>query len=144
MPAEFDHFVQAQEAVYEQVLRELAAGRKQSHWMWFIFPQLRGLGQSPMSERFAIGSLEQARRYTAHELLGPRLHECTSLVLRVQDRSIEEIFGYPDWMKFRSSITLFSLASPQDSVFKQALDQYFAGIPDERTLDLLNLRTDQR
>ncbi len=134
---EFDHFVTAQASVYDQVLRELAAGRKQSHWMWFIFPQLRGLGHSAMSERYAIESLAQARRYATHDVLGPRLRECTGLVVGVTARTAKQIFGYPDWMKFRSSVTLFSLCHPSDSVFAAALRTYFAGRPDERTLRLL-------
>ena len=137
---EFEHFARAQEPVYEQVTRELAAGCKTSHWMWFIFPQLRGLGSSATSDFYAMDSLAQAQRYLEHELLGPRLRECTTLVINVTDKTAEEIFGYPDWMKFRSSMTLFSLCSPPDSVFERALAKYFAGEPDERTLHLLNLR----
>lgn len=136
---EFDHFLRAQAPVYDQVLRELAAGRKYSHWMWFIFPQLRGLGYSLMSDRYAIESLAQARRYSKHDLLGPCLCECAALAIHARARTAEDIFGYPDWMKFRSSITLFSLCFPPDSVFAQALDKYFAGVPDDRTLHLLNV-----
>jgi len=137
---EFDHFVRAQAPVYDNVLRELGAGSKSSHWMWFIFPQLRGLGRSPMSERYALDSLAQARRYSEHALLGVRLCECTQLVLDVRERTAEDIFGHPDWMKFRSSITLFSMCSQPDSVFTRAIDKYFAGRPDDRTLHLLDRR----
>jgi uncharacterized protein (DUF1810 family) len=137
---EFDHFVRAQAPVYDKILRELAAGQKSSHWMWFIFPQLRGLGHSPMAERYAIESLAQARRYAEHSLLGARLRECTQLVLGVRGRTAEDIFGYPDWMKFRSSMTLFSLCAPPDSLFAQAIDKYFAGERDDRTLELLDMR----
>ena len=96
---EFDHFLSAQNPVYEQVLRELAAGRKQSHWMWFIFPQLKGLGFSATSQRFALDSVDAATRYLQHNVLGPRLRECTQLVLNVRNKTAEEIFGYRDWMK---------------------------------------------
>jgi uncharacterized protein (DUF1810 family) len=136
---EFDHFVAAQEGVYEDVLRELADGEKTSHWMWFIFPQMRGLGSSGMSNRFAINSLDEARRYLQHKVLGARLRECTQLVLQVQDRTAEEIFGYVDCLKFRSSMTLFSLASPPGSVFEKAIEKYCSGQKDPKTLALLGL-----
>jgi uncharacterized protein (DUF1810 family) len=136
-PEEFDHFVKAQEPLYNRVFSELAAGRKRSHWIWFIFPQLKGLGYSSTSQFYGIDSLDQARRYLEHPLLGPRLRECTQLVLDVQDRTAEDIFGHPDWMKFRSSMTLFSLCSPPGSVFTQAIDKYYAGEADEKTLQLL-------
>ncbi len=138
-PDEFAHFVGAQACAYAQVLRELASGCKYSHWMWFIYPQLHGLGRSWMSERYAIGSLAQARRYLAHDLLGPRLSECTKLVLNVQGRTADDIFGGVDTLKFHSSVTLFSLCAPAKSVFAQAIDKYFAGIPDGNTLRLLDL-----
>jgi len=134
---EFGHFVDAQAPVYDQVLRELAAGCKQSHWMWFIFPQLRGLGRSPMSERYAIDSLAQARRYLAHPVLGPRLRECTALVLNVQGKAADEILGGVDALKFRSSVTLFSLCDIPNGVFAQAIEKFFAGSPDTHTLRLL-------
>ena len=104
-------FVAAQNPVFSEVCAELAAGHKQSHWMWFIFPQLRGLGTSPMAQRFAIGSLAEARAYLAHPLLGERLRTCTQLVNRVEGRTVEAIFGYPDYLKFRSSMTLFASAA---------------------------------
>lgn len=138
-PDEFAHFVNAQASVYDQVLRELAAGCKSSHWMWFIFPQLRGLGHSSMSERFAIESLAQARRYLADSLLGARLSECTTLVLNVQGRTADDIFGGVDTLKFHSSVTLFSLCAPSKSAFARATDKYFAGTPDANTLRLLGL-----
>ncbi len=138
-PDEFSHFVDAQALVYDQVLRELARGCKYSHWMWFIFPQLRGLGHSWMSERYAIESLAQARRYLAHPLLGSRLTECTSLALNVQERTADHIFGGVDTLKFRSCVTLFSLCDTSQNVFAQALHKYFAGRPDANTLRLLDL-----
>jgi uncharacterized protein (DUF1810 family) len=134
---EFNHFVRAQEPLYDQVLRELAEGRKQSHWMWFVFPQLRGLGHSAMAERFALDSLEQAERYLTYEILGPRLVECARLVLAIPDPNPQAIFGYPDWMKFRSSMTLFSRCADAPSVFAKTIDRCFAGVPDETTLRLL-------
>lgn len=136
-PDEFSHFVNAQATVYDQVLRELAAGRKSSHWMWFIFPQMRGLGYSCMSDRYAIDSLAQAQRYLAHPLLGPRLNECTALVLHAQDKTVDDIFGGVDTLKFHSSVTLFSLCDPSESAFTLAIGKYFAGIADANTLKLL-------
>jgi uncharacterized protein (DUF1810 family) len=137
---DFEHFVAAQDAVYEQVVRELAQGRKTSHWIWFIFPQLRGLGSSEMSQRFAIESVDAAAQYLRHAVLGPRLLECTQLVLGVQDRTAEEIFGSLDCMKFGSSMTLFSLCTPPGSLFGLAIGKYFAGERDRRTLELLGLK----
>lgn len=133
---EFDHFASAQAHVYDQALRELAAGQKQSHWMWFVFPQLSGLGSSAMSRQYAITSLAAAGRYLEHDLLGARLIECTQRVLEVQGRTAQEIFGYPDWMKFRSSMTLFSCCSPPGSVFHLAINKFFGGEPDLETLRL--------
>ena len=140
----FRHFVQAQERIYDQVLRELAMGRKCSHWMWFIFPQLRGLGHSLMSEQYAIESLAHARDYLNHHLLGPRLCECTELVVHAKVPTVDDIFGYPDCLKFRSSVTLFSICAPSNSVFARALHKCFMGEPDERTLYLLNMRRTTR
>jgi uncharacterized protein (DUF1810 family) len=133
---EFDHFMLAQEPVYAQVLRELSDGQKKSHWIWFVFPQLRGLGFSAMSDKYALDSVEQAGRYLEHEVLGARLHECTQLVLAVRNRPIQDIFGADD-VKFRSSMTLFSLCQPPVDLFDQALVRYFAGQRDGRTLELL-------
>jgi uncharacterized protein (DUF1810 family) len=136
----FDHFLKAQETVYGLVVRELARGEKWSHWMWFIFPQLSGLGSSRMSRQFALDSLDAANRYLQHEVLGARLCECTQLVLDVQDRTAVEIFGPVDAMKFRSSMTLFALCSPESSLFHRAIEKYFDGKKDTRTLEMLGLR----
>ncbi|MDD5263973.1 MAG: DUF1810 domain-containing protein [Candidatus Bipolaricaulis sp.] len=135
--AEFDHFVTAQEHVYGRVLLELTEGRKQTHWMWFIFPQLRGLGHSAMAERYALDSVAQAERYVAHGVLGPRLVACTQLVLAIPNPDPQAIFGYPDSMKFRSSMTLFSQCSHGREPFSEAIDRCFRGVPDETTLRLL-------
>jgi uncharacterized protein (DUF1810 family) len=132
-----ERFVSAQDAIYSQVLSELRSGMKTSHWMWFIFPQIRGLGRSPVSIQFGISSPEEAAAYLQHPVLGPRLKECTRLVLHVKRRSAEEIFGSPDDMKFRSSMTLFAQVSPDDDIFARALQQYFDGAPDQLTLDRL-------
>jgi uncharacterized protein (DUF1810 family) len=126
--------VDAQAPVYEQVRREMAAGRKQSHWMWFIFPQIAGLGQSPMSIRFAIGSLDEAKAYLAHPVLGARLRECTRLTLDVEAKCARDIFGGIDEMKFRSSMTLFARAAPDEDLFQRCIDKYFAGASDPATL----------
>lgn len=132
-----DHFVAAQDRVYEQVLAELRAGRKEAHWMWFIFPQLRALGRSPMALKYGLSDLHAARAYTFHPILGPRLVECTGLVNRIAGRNAFEIFGTPDDIKFRSSMTLFAHADPQETAFRQALEKYFGGVEDRLTLDLL-------
>lgn len=131
-------FIQAQDPVFERVKNELGAGRKRSHWMWFIFPQFIGLGGSEMSQRYAIHSSEEASAYLKHALLGSRLRTCAQLVLNIPQRSIAEIFGHPDDLKFHSSMTLFAQIAPKDSLFQQALDQYFHGIPDAWTLTLLD------
>lgn len=132
-----ERFVQAQEPVIERVLAELRAGRKASHWMWFVFPQIQGLGHSPMAQRFAIASRAEAEAYLLHPVLGPRLRECARLVNEVAGRSIEEIFGYPDYLKFRSSMTLFAQASADNRVFLDALSKYFGGECGPLTLDRL-------
>jgi uncharacterized protein (DUF1810 family) len=119
------------------VLAELRRGRKMSHWMWFIFPQIAGLGQSPMSVRFAIQSVEEARAYLAHRVLGPRLRECAGAVLAVTDRNAEEVFGPIDAKKLRSSMTLFDSAVPTEPLFRQVLDKWFGGMPDDKTDILL-------
>ena len=134
-----EHFVEAQAPVYDMVVAELSAGQKRSHWMWFIFPQLAGLGSSPMAQRFALASLEDARAYLAHNILGPRLIDCTRLVLAVEGRDAHEIFGSPDDLKFGSSMTLFARAAPAETAFSRALDRYYDGIEDARTLALLGL-----
>ena len=130
-------FLTAQAPVYNTVLAELRAGRKSSHWIWFVFPQIAGLGHSAMAQQFAIGSLDEAKTYLLHPILGYRLRECTQLVLNVEERSAEEIFGYPDYLKFQSSMTLFKAAAPDNTFFKAALDKYFDGQPDQLTLDIL-------
>ena len=137
-PYDLERYVQAQQPVFAQVCAELEGGRKQSHWMWFIFPQLRGLGSSPMAERYAIGSLAEARAYLAHPLLGERLRRCTQLVNRVEGRTAQAIFGYPDYLKFRSAMTLFARAAAGSSEpFREALAKYFAGEEDPLTRELL-------
>src|SRR6185295_2552644 len=122
-------FVDAQAPVFDQVCAELRSGRKQTHWMWFVFPQLKGLGSSATSKKFAIASQAEADAYLRHPILGPRLIECTRLVNRIEGRSIEEIFGYPDDLKFRSCMTLFASVSPDNPVFAQALQKYFEAAP---------------
>lgn len=132
-----DRFVEAQAPVYPRALAELTAGRKQSHWMWFVFPQLSGLGKSPMAQHYAIHSLDEARNYLAHPLLGARLKECTSAVLGVMGKSAHEIFDTPDDLKFHSSMTLFAHAAPEEPLFRAALEKYFGGTEDARTLEKL-------
>lgn len=127
-------FVAAQEGVYPRALAELQAGDKRSHWMWFVFPQIAGLGASPMAQRYAIGSLAEAEAYAAHPVLGARLRACTAAVNAVAGRSAHAIFGSPDDLKFRSSMTLFARAVPGEPVFADALARYFDGVPDPRTL----------
>jgi len=130
-------FAPAQDPVYGRVRAELAAGEKRSHWMWFIFPQLKGLGSSATARNFALGSLDEARAYLAHPLLGARLRECTTLVIGLRDRTAEEIFGYPDHMKFHSSMTLFALGATSEAdrdLFRQALARYFGGEEDPLTV----------
>jgi uncharacterized protein (DUF1810 family) len=136
-PHNLQRFVEAQSPIYEQVCSELRDGRKLSHWMWFIFPQLRGLGYSHMAVAFGISSNEEAQEYLKHSVLGPRLRECTRLVNVVEGRSIHYILGSPDDMKFRSSMSLFALVAPSDPVFKEALDKYFGGKVDPHTVELL-------
>jgi uncharacterized protein (DUF1810 family) len=135
-PYHLQRFVDAQASCFVQVHSELAAGQKRTHWMWFVFPQMRGLGSSPMASRFGISGLDEAKAYLVHPVLGDRLRECTSLVNAVEGRSIEEIFGYPDDLKFHSSVTLFAQAG-NDEVFVTALRKYFNGAPDQATMDLL-------
>ena len=132
-----ERFIEAQQPDYTTACQELAAGRKRSHWMWFIFPQLRGLGRSAMAERYGIASAAEAAAYWRHPLLGPRLKACTELMLANKDPSAHGILGSPDDMKFHSCMTLFAQATPDESVFGQALLRFFGGRPDERTLALL-------
>ena len=133
-PFDLQRFVDAQEAVMPAVRKELREGRKRSHWMWFVFPQIRGLGFSPMAQRYAIGSLDEARAYLAHPVLGPRLRECSALVLAVEGREIGEIFGAPDDLKFWSCMSVFALADPAEAVFGDCLRKYFGGRSDSGTL----------
>ncbi len=126
-------FVDAQQPVYTAVLTELRAGRKRSHWMWFIFPQVSGLGHSVTSQTFAVSSLAEAAAYVAHPTLGPRLRECAALVASIEGRSIDEIFAYPDDRKFHSSMTLFARAAPREPIFAACLQKYFGGQPDPQT-----------
>jgi len=131
---DLERFVEAQDRVYQNVVRELRAGQKQSHWMWFIFPQMAGLGSSPTSVRFAISSLEEASAYLAHPVLGRRLKECAKLALEVEGKTARQIFGSVDEMKFRSSMTLFAKGAPDEAVFEDCLRKYFDGVPDPVTL----------
>ena len=133
-PFHLERFVEAQDGVYERVCEELRSGEKRSHWMWFIFPQIHGLGRSPMAEGFAIGSLEEARAYLSHSVLGGRLRECTELVNAVSGRSAGDIFGFPDDLKFHSSMTLFARVGGGEAVFVEALEKYFGGKEDGATL----------
>ncbi|MHB8885411.1 MAG: DUF1810 domain-containing protein [Methylovirgula sp.] len=136
-PYDLQRFVDAQAANYRQVCAELRDGCKRSHWIWFIFPQIAGLGRSEMSHRFAISSRAEALAYLAHPILGPRLRECTSFVNDIEGRTATQIFGSPDDLKFRSSMTLFASATPDNAVFEEALQKYFAGIGDPLTLQRL-------
>ncbi len=132
-PCNLERFVVAQSAVFDDVRSQLREGRKKSHWMWFVFPQLEGLGVSQTARAVAISGLAEPRAYLAHPVLGPRLRECCALVNRVEGRSAHEIFGDPDDMKFRSCLTLFAAAAPGEEVFAQALEKYFGGERDGRT-----------
>ena len=136
-PFELERFVRAQDGTYATALAELRGGRKRSHWMWHVFPQVAGLGFSGMSQRYAIGSVAEARAYLAHVVLGLRLVECVAAVLQVQGRSANAIFGSPDDLKLRSCATLFAQVSPPGSVFERVLEQYFDGERDLRTVELL-------
>ena len=137
-PYDLDRFVRAQADDYDRARTEVASGRKRSHWMWYIFPQFRGLGRSGMAERYAIRSVAEAEAYLRHPLLGPRLVACAEAALGVEGRSAYEIFGSPDDMKLRSCVTLFAHVSPGGSVFQQVLDRYFEGKPDVVTLGLVD------
>jgi uncharacterized protein (DUF1810 family) len=133
-----ERFVEAQAPVYARALAELRAGQKQSHWMWFIFPQIAGLGHSPMAQHFGIQSLEEARAYLAHPLLGARLCECCEAVLAVDGESAHAIFGAPDDLKFCSCLTLFAQAAPDDALFRALLEKYYDGEDDPLTLQQLH------
>jgi uncharacterized protein (DUF1810 family) len=136
-PHNLQRFVDAQARVFDQVLTELREGRKRSHWMWFIFPQIAGLGFSDMARRFAISGQDEAAAYLQHEILGPRLKQCADLVNQVSGRTIDQIFGYPDDLKFHSSVTLFASVAPGEQVFRVSLEKYFSGERDYTTLALL-------
>jgi uncharacterized protein (DUF1810 family) len=143
-PHDLSRFVQAQADDYQQALSEVRAGRKQSHWMWYIYPQFAGLGFSPTSRQYAIKSVAEAEAYLRHPVLGPRLLECCEAVLAVQGRSASDIFGSPDDVKLRSSATLFARVAGPGSVFERLLDKYFGGVPDDRTLLLMGAAPDKR
>jgi uncharacterized protein (DUF1810 family) len=136
-PHNLQRFLDAQHPIYGQVREELQAGQKESHWMWFIFPQIKGLGISATAQKYAITGIAEARAYLDHPLLGFRLRECSQLVIAVRDRFIEDIFGYPDHLKFHSSMTLFAHVATADEVFAIALKKYFDGKDDSKTLKQL-------
>ena len=138
MQKDLSRFLAAQEPQYAQVLDELKRGRKVHHWMWYIFPQLSGLGHSETSRFYAISTLDEAKAYLRHPVLGARLRECTDLVLSVPGRSLVDIFGSVDALKFRSSMTLFTLATTDNALFRAALDKYCGGHPDPLTIELLS------
>jgi uncharacterized protein (DUF1810 family) len=134
---DLQRFVTAQDPVYEAVLGELRDGQKRTHWMWFVFPQLRGLGHSEMANRYGLASLDEARAYWADTTLGPRLRECIELANAVESKSALEVFGRPDHWKFRSCVTAFGRALPDEPLFERALERFFGGEPDQKTIDLL-------
>lgn len=134
---DLERFVKAQDPVYSTVLEELESGHKRTHWMWFIFPQIAGLGSSTMARQYAIGSLDEAAAYLAHPVLGKRLRQCAALVLALHGHAIAAVFGSPDDRKFHSSMTLFSEVAPDEAVFQDCLNEFFDGLPDEATLDRL-------
>jgi len=136
-PFDLNRFVEAQSDVFQRALTELKRGEKRSHWMWFIFPQIDGLGYSSTAKFYAIKSKDETKAYLNHSLLGPRLIECSKVLLQHQGLSASDIFGFPDDLKLRSSMTLFATVSEPDSVFSRVLGQYFEGQPDDRTLELL-------
>ena len=140
-PFNLARFVAAQEGMFEAALAELRRGRKRSHWMWFVFPQIEGLGSSSTSKKYAIRGLNEARAYLKHPVLGPRLLGCCRAILSIQGKSASEIMGYPDDLKLNSSMTLFALADDSHPEFRQVIDRYFQGQPDGRTLELLNLQS---
>jgi uncharacterized protein (DUF1810 family) len=137
-PFDLERFVKAQDPVFEEVRAELRRGHKTGHWMWFVFPQIAGLGASATARRYAISSRDEAAAYLQHPVLGARLRECARLVIAVADRTVEEIFGYPDNLKFRSSLTLFAHAAADNGVFTEALRKYFVGERDPLTLARLS------
>jgi uncharacterized protein (DUF1810 family) len=133
-PYNLQRFIDAQRGSYEQAMKELTAGRKQSHWMWYIFPQIQGLGRSTMAQKYAVSSLDEAKAYLEHRILGPRLRECTQLVTAVKLSAIEDILGYPDNLKFQSSMTLFAHAAADNQIFVDALKKYFRSEFDSATI----------
>jgi uncharacterized protein (DUF1810 family) len=137
-PFDLRRFVDAQERVYDTVLAELRSGAKRSHWIWFVFPQLRGLGHSATAQHYGISSIDEARAYLAHPVLGPRLRECTRLVAAIDGRSVDEIFGWPDNLKVRSSMTLFAHATDDSAEFRAVLDKFYRGEEDPATVELLS------
>ncbi len=141
-PYDLARFVEAQHRTYGRALAEIASGRKRSHWMWYVFPQIEGLGFSATSRRYAIRSRVEAEAYLRHETLGKRLVECAEAALAVDGRSAREVFGTPDDLKLRSSATLFAAVSPAGSVFHRLLDKYFGGVPDEATLQIMAAAAD--
>ncbi len=136
-PFDLQRFLDAQAGSYERALAELRAGRKTSHWIWYVFPQLKGLGFSEASRFYGLSGLHEARAYLAHPILGPRLRECVEAMLVTGDNSAKDVLGLTDAMKFRSSMTLFTEAAPQEALFAQALTRFFKGEADQKTLDLL-------
>jgi uncharacterized protein (DUF1810 family) len=140
-PFNLKRFLDAQKGIYERVANELRAGQKSSHWMWFIFPQIRGLGHAETSIFFAISSLPEAEAYLEHPVLGPRLRECCELLMQIEGRSASQIFGSPDDLKLRSSMTLFANATEQNASFKDVLQRCFEGQFDQRTLELLGINS---
>ena len=137
-PYDLERFLAAQAPIFDEACRELRAGRKTSHWMWFVFPQIQGLGQSATARKYAIASREEAVAYLEHPILGERLRECTRLALAVEGRSAHAIFGWPDELKFRSSLTLFAQVADDPGLFQRALGRFYEGEPDAATLRLLD------
>jgi uncharacterized protein (DUF1810 family) len=137
--SDLSRFVDAQDHIYPRALAEIRSGRKASHWMWFIFPQLGGLGSSEMARRYALSSLDEARAYLRHPVLGQRVLEIVGALQELGSITAEEVFGTVDAMKLRSSLTLFAAAAPQEPHFAEALQRWFGGVPDERTIELLRL-----
>ena len=135
-----NRFTKAQEGIYDTALFELRNGHKQSHWMWFIFPQIDGLGKSYTAHYYAIKNKQEAQLYLNHPILGARLLECSKAVLKIKGRTVADIFGYPDDIKFKSSMTLFAAVASPDSVFEQALDMFYSGAKDGRTLELMHIK----
>ncbi len=132
-----NHFLSAQQSIYTQVLQELQNGKKTTHWMWFIFPQIDGLGPSTTAKYYSIKSINEAKEYIDHPVLGKRLLECSNIILKIEGKSVEDIFGYPDYLKLKSCMTLFNYAVPKHKVFADVLNKYFAGEQDEQTISIL-------